>query len=138
MQVPTSSELLKDPEVQRALDEAWADSLADDPARRQQEGGWIYCETTRGEIVTKRASAGNQMEMDLGSPPDVPGFLVVGTFHTHPNPTAEGWRAGPSELDKQTAGSAGVPFLIRADNGDYCASPDSRRGGMVGNPGYPT
>jgi len=138
MQAPTSTELLKNPEVQRALEQAWADSLADDPALRHEEGGWIFCEVAKGAIMTKRAPSGKRAGMDLGSPPIEPGFMVVGTFHTHPNPTADGWRSGPSELDKQTAQAAGVPFLIRADDGDYSTGPDSRRGGMAGNPGYPT
>jgi hypothetical protein len=65
------------------------------------------------------------------------GAVVVGTFHTHPNPTAEGWYGGPSTTDQNSANHTGVPWLIRADDGDYWTGPVFRRGGLAGGPGYP-
>lgn len=55
---------------------------------------------TSGEITIRRAAAGFQSELNLGSPPHVTGHVVVGVFHTHPNPSAEGWEPGPSEADR--------------------------------------
>ncbi len=75
--------------------------------------------------------------LDLSTPPLVPDSVVVATFHTHPNPSAEGWEPGPSAADTQSAWIFGVPCLIRADNGVYLTGPDSRRGGLTGAPGYP-
>ena len=52
----------------------------------------------------------------------------MGTFHTHPNPASEGWETGPSTQDGAAAAYSGVPWLIRAEDGDHLAGPDSRRG----------
>jgi hypothetical protein len=106
-QAPTTAELLGDPVVQQAMEQAWADSLPDDPAHRHEEGGWIYIDTTTAQITVRRAPAGSQAELDLNHPPQVPGCVVVGTFHTHPNPTAEGWYSGPSITDMNSAGDSG-------------------------------
>jgi hypothetical protein len=137
MQAPTSDELLKDPTVLRVLDEAWTDSLVNDPAQRHEEGGWIYCDTTTGAIITRRAPSGEHAELDVSSPPSVAGSVVVGTFHTHPNPSAEGWDSGPSDQDTKSASLLGVPCFIRADDGIHSTGPESRRGGMTGHPGFP-
>ena len=51
---------------------------------------------TTGEIVARRAPAGGQADLDLTAPPVVFGSVVVATFHTHPNPTSDGWETGPS------------------------------------------
>jgi hypothetical protein len=64
--------------------------------------------------------------------------VVVGKFHTHPNPTAEGWDPGPSPGDQQVDAIHGVPDLIRAEDGIHVSGPDSRRGGLGGGPGYPS
>ena len=134
----TVAELLNRANVQLALDEAWADSDAADPAKRHEEGGWIYQNTTTREITTRRAQSGGQASIDLNDLPLVPGCVVVGTFHTHPNPPAEGWEPGPSLGDVQSAQILGVPCIIRADDGVYTTGPDSRRGGLEGNPGFPS
>ena len=137
MQAPTASELLNDPVVQQAIESAWADSLVDDPQHRHEEGGWIYFDPASRAITVRRAATGTRAELDLDTPPLVSGLVLVATFHTHPNPSAEGWQPGPSEDDEQFAWSAGVPWLIRADDGCHSAGPDSRRDGLAGNPGYP-
>src|SRR5262245_16124158 len=114
MQAPTISELLNEPIVQQVLEQAWTDSLPHDPAQRHEEGGWIYFDTTTGAISVQRAPAGARAALDLTSPPVVPGSVVVATFHTHPNPSAEGWEPGPSAADTQSAWLLGVPCLIRS------------------------
>ncbi|MDH3717696.1 MAG: hypothetical protein OES79_06190 [Planctomycetota bacterium] len=122
----------------RALDEAWADSQVDDPQRRHEEGGWIYLDPATGEITTRRAPAGGQATIDLSDPPIVDGNFLVGKFHTHPNPSLDGWYTGPSISDQVIDERHGVPDLIRADDGIHLSGPESRRGGLTGGPGYPS
>lgn len=137
MQAPSGKELLNQLIVREALDQAWHDSQPDDPTQRHEEGGWIYLDMTSGEIMVRRARSGGQALMDLAQPPIVPGALVVAKFHTHPNPTAEGWEPGPSDSDLRTDTIHGVPDLIRADDGVHFSGPDRRDGGLQGKPGYP-
>ena len=68
-QAPTAQELMADPGVQHALDQAWNDSLAADPAQRHEEGGWIYLDPASGVITVARASPGSNRFLDLGNPP---------------------------------------------------------------------
>ena len=137
MQAPTVANLLKDPIVRQALEQAWMDSLPADPAQRHEEGGWVFADTTTGAISVQRPPAGVRASLDLNTPPIVPDAVVVATFHTHPNPSAEGWNPGPSAADTRSAWLFGVPCLIRADDGVHTTGPDSRRGGLAGGPGYP-
>jgi hypothetical protein len=137
MHALTTAELLAHPLVQAALDQAWLDSLPQDAARRHEEGGWVYMDTTTGTISIQRAAVGSRAVLDLNSPPVVVGGVVVATFHTHPNPITDGWEPGPSASDTLSATLLGVPCLIRAEDGIHTTGPDSRRGGLVGNPGFP-
>ena len=134
---PTASELLASAQVIQALGEAWADSRVNDPTDRHEEGGWIYLDLSTGVIQTRRAPAGTRSRLSLANPPLLPNHVIVGTFHTHPNPAAEGWETGPSIQDERAAKYSGVPWLIRAEDGDHSTGPDSRRGGLGGGPGYP-
>jgi hypothetical protein len=134
---PTASELLAHPAVIGAMDEAWADSQADDPDDRHEEGGWIYMDLTTGTIVIRRAPAGTRSRLSLANPPLMPNHMIVGTFHTHPNPASEGWATEPSTQDELAARHTGVPWLIRAEEGNHSTGPDSRRGGIGGGAGYP-
>jgi hypothetical protein len=137
-QAPTADELLQDSTVIQEMEQAWLDSLPNDPANRHEEGGWIYMDLTTGKITTLRAPRGVLAEVDLGNPPHVTGSVIVGTFHTHPNPSGSGrWKAGPSRSDMTASSLSGVPWLIRADNGYYWTGPNIRRGGLTGSPGYP-
>lgn len=138
MDAPTALELLAQPLVQQALDGAWVNSCPLHPDNRHEEGGWIYLNPTTGEIRVERATSGSQAAIDLNNPPIPMGFLVVGKFHTHPNPAAEGWVTGPSQTDLNTDAFHGVPDLIRAEDGIHLSGPDRRRGGLVGDPGYPS
>lgn len=137
MEAPSVQELANHPVVQEALEGAWKDSLVDDPERRHEEGGWIYCDATTMSISIQRAASGERALLNLNSPPIVAGSVVVGTFHTHPNPAADGWETGPSPGDEQSAWILGVPCIIRAEDGIHATGPDSRRGGLSGEPGYP-
>ncbi len=94
-------------------------------------------DNTTGTVVVRRAPAGGQTTLDLNTPLVVPGAMVVATFHTHPNPSADGWEPGPSAADTRSAWLLGVPCLIRADDGIHTIGPLSRRGGLTGGPGYP-
>ena len=140
---PTAAELQKNKTVKKEIDKAWKDSKPGDPKLRHEEGGWIYRDSKTGAITTKRQAAGAQAGIVLSSPPTVKGSVVVGKFHTHPNPTSEGWKPGPSGSVGAAGGDItvdakhGVPDLIRADNGDYVSGPDSRRGGLGGGHGFP-
>jgi hypothetical protein len=134
---PSKGDLLSDPTVQATMEQAWIDSDAADPARRHEEGGWIYMDTSSGTLETRRAPSGAGDSIDLGIPPAIDGSVIVGTFHTHPNPIAEGWEPGPSMDDAIAAMFSGVPWLIRAEDGYHVIGPEMRRGGLTGNPGYP-
>jgi hypothetical protein len=90
-----------------------------------------------GQLVTRPALSGAQFNIDLNNPPVVAGSTVVGIFHTHPNPSSEGWSAGPSASDQACDARDGIPDLIRADDGIHLSGPPSRRGGLAGGPGYP-
>jgi hypothetical protein len=137
MPAPTISELLQAPIVRQALEEAWLDSEPADALRRHEEGGWVYADTSSGALSVRRAPPGAQAMLNLSAPPFIPGSVIVATFHTHPNPTAEGWNPRPSDADTRSATLLGVPCIVRADDGVYTTGPDSRRGGLQGNPGYP-
>lgn len=134
---PTAAELLVDRGVVQAIEQAWIDSQPTDPLRRHEEGGWIYIDAANGQISVVRQTPGGQAAIDLSAPPMVSGLIVVGKFHTHPNPSAEGWNPGPSAQDQFVDAIHGVPDLIRADDGYHVSGPDSRRGGLAGGPGFP-
>ena len=136
LKAPTAAELRDHPIVRRALVQAWADSLPASLVHRHEEGGWIYMNIATGEIAVERAASGSQALLDLNNPTHFIDSVVVGKFHTHPNPTDKGWESGPSETDRRTDAFHGVPDLIRADNGVYVSGPDSRNGGLQGGPGY--
>lgn len=91
-----------------------------------------------GEITTRRAPGGGQAVINLNNPPIVGRHVLVGKFHTHPNPSSEGWYTGPSTSDHTIDQRHGVPDLIRADDGIHLSGPESRRGGLAGGPGFPS
>jgi hypothetical protein len=136
-QPPTAVDLLNDPTVLAAMAQAWIDSLPADPQLRHEEGGWVYTDLSTGATTTARAPSGLQSVLDLGDPPLFPGAVVVGTFHTHPNPMSEGWDPKPSATDTASANFSGVPWLILAEDGYHWTGPPSRRNGLGGGPGYP-
>jgi len=134
---PTIDELAANPVVLAALDAAWADSQPADPGARHEEGGWVYFDPVTGTTEVRRAATGDQAILDLSDPPELAGYFVVATFHTHPNPAAEGWDTGPSRADTDSAFDLGVPCIIRAEDGIHTTGPVARRGDLTGNPGFP-
>ena len=137
LKAPTTAELLNNVLVKQALEEAWVNSQSADPADRHEEGGWIYMDLNTGELTIRRAPAGQTAQIEIGNPPLLPGCIIVATFHTHPNPTAQGWNSGPSDADEFVHAQVGVPGLIRADDGVHVVGPASRRGGLAGGLGFP-
>jgi hypothetical protein len=134
---PTAAELLQNPLVKQSLDQAWQESQPNDPVQRHEEGGWIYMDMTSGAITVQRARPGLADMIFLDPPPVVLCSVIVGIFHTHPNPTSEGWYPGPSPLDEEFDEAHGVPDLIVTDQGVLVNGPDVRRGGLSGPAGFP-
>ena len=76
-------------------------------------------ELATGLLHTERAPRGIGDAIDLNKPPLVSGSAVVGKFHTHPNPAAEGWVTGPSPDDLIVdlfAGSAAMAHAVMLQN----------------------
>ncbi len=74
----------------------------DSPGPSDTGGAWNYA-----------AAAGRQPEVNVADPAHVSGHIVVGVFHTRPNPSQEGWELGPSEADRYADDRDGVRDLIR-------------------------
>ena len=87
---PTADELMQNPVVQKALLDAWNEQPAN-AARRHEEGGWIYMDISNGKITVERAFQGSHHRIDLTQPVVILMSVVVAKFHTHPNPSSEGW-----------------------------------------------
>lgn len=138
---PYISELLAVPLVQRALEEAWRDTRADDSAHGNpnaiEQGGWIYINLLGGQVTVRRAPAHSFNEIGLEPPDIVPGSVVVGTFHTHPMDPF----TGPSDYDSLLAGQYGVPGIVLGRNGDVrIVGPEQREGDWgraASQPGFP-
>jgi hypothetical protein len=137
MDAPTASELQANPVVQAAFAAAWADSFPDDPARRHEEGGYIYMNPTTGKVVIRRALPGGLDYIDLSFPPDLLGAYVVATYHTHAIPPRGPITAEPSEDDRFHAVDSGVPWFVISHEGVFVTGPDRRVGGLTGPNGYP-
>jgi len=117
-------QLLNNPIVNNAMRSAYTDSHVGTPNAKEQ-GGTIF-ETSAGRFKVIRWNSGiaNQIQ-----PLYVPygasrPFLVVGSFHTHPNPNVvAGWRQEPSEADLRWFGanrpSAGNIHFVIAYNRIY-------------------
>ena len=134
---PTAEDLIRDPFVRQVLQQAWIDSLPDDPVRRHEEGGWIYMNVTFGHLTALRAQRGEQQTIDLNLPDVMLYSVVVAKFHTHPHPTLEGWDPGPSQSDEEIDEKHGVPDLIVTYQGVYVSGPQTLRGGLAGITGFP-
>lgn len=134
---PTVDEIVAASIFAAELEAAWVDSLPADPARRHEEGGWVYYSATEPLFRVIRAGSGGRAFLDLDEPPELNGYFVVATYHTHPNPASEGWGTGPSHADTESAHILGVPCIIRAEDGIHTTGPPARRGGLTGNAGFP-
>ena len=137
MDAPTADELRANPVVQAAFVAAWADSFPDDPVLRHEEGGYIYMNPTTGGVTTRRALPGGRDYIDLSFPPNVPGALLVATYHTHAIPPHGTIVAEPSDVDHELAVGSGIPWFVISHEGVFVTGPERRVGGLTGPPGYP-
>ena len=137
MEAPSATELLADATVQQAFAAAWADSFADDPQMRHEEGGFIYYNPTTRTIAIRRTRPGHRSEIDLSYPPMVRDCYLIGIFHTHPNSAASGFMPDPSRADHKLADGAGIPFFTIHEDQTYVIGPERRVGGCCGPAGYP-
>src|SRR5262245_60225100 len=136
LQAPTGTELSNNSIVVAAINQSWADSQVASATDRHEEGGWIYMDTNSGAITTRRAPRGQGASINLWNPPEVSGSVVVGNWHTHPNPTSEGWVPGPSGADLTNQGQRKVPGIVKADDGLHVFGA-TRRASLSGNAGFP-
>ncbi|MCO4770088.1 MAG: DUF4157 domain-containing protein [Deltaproteobacteria bacterium] len=131
--IPGAGQLLGDGAVKGAMESGWAKSnpFPGDPAKRHEEGGWFYLNLLSGSISVV-ATSGKQASIDLGAAPEVGDSVLVGYFHTHPNPSTEPdesgkqWKADPSPADLGIAAAFEVPAFIRADVGVIAYGPGQR------------
>ena len=117
MILPHVNELIERQEVLAAIEQAWIESKPDDLAERHEVGGWIYFNPVTGEIAIRTTTSGKQTKINLGNPLAIADFVLVAAYHTHPNPSDEGWLTGPSPKDFLVQRRLGVPGIIRAEDG---------------------
>jgi hypothetical protein len=96
----TAKAVLANPEVRRALQQAWIDSNPG-VSGRHEEGGFIVRDTD-GTLSVRRWQKGLQDTIQV--PPHgncvFDGLEIVASFHTHPN-TGGDYLQEPSETDKR-------------------------------------
>lgn len=118
IQPPTAEDLRYHyPTIILAIEDAWTDTVA----YGLEEGGWIYQNTTTGELKVVRVKRGTDIKIDVPFPEPEEGWRAVGFFHTHPpkdDDTKHKWKWGPSDIDTDPNNSLGVPELVR-DKKDY-------------------
>ncbi|MGH9944051.1 MAG: Mov34/MPN/PAD-1 family protein, partial [Pyrinomonadaceae bacterium] len=121
---PTVKDLLKDPLVKNALNQAWSDSQTG-TKNYHEEGGWIYANNNNNSLTIIRAAPGtsNSMpSMRTDMTPMVLGSRLVAWFHTHPRGTPS-----PSEADKRVTKALGVPGITKYNrNGTFTIGPNRR------------
>ena len=116
---------IDDPNVRAAMTQAWADSQADDPANRHEEGGYIV-RNEDGSYGVERWPRGAGASI---TPPlrdadgSYNGRQVLGEFHTHPNPpvdeTGRVWTQGGHEGDWNGIAAENYPgdsYIISGDS----------------------
>ena len=131
--MPGAGQIQGDGAVSGAMEGAWTKSspFPNDIESRHEEGGWIYVNVFSGTISVV-ATSGGKASIDLGGAPEVGDSVLVGYFHTHPNPSKEPdetgrkWKAEPSPADMALAGAFEVPAFIRADTGVIAYGPSQR------------
>ena len=92
-------------EIRDAIERAWNDSAGDDPLNRHEEGGYIV-RNGDGSLGVERwpKGAGAFIEPSpRAADGTYNGKVVLGEFHTHPNPQVDEngktWLEGPSPGD---------------------------------------
>jgi RHS repeat-associated protein len=132
---PTAKELMKNPEVKKALSDAWEASNNDfrKTLRYREHGGWIYMNTKTGKISVRLATPGafedvaGYVGMNLNHPPAVADSIVVGDFHTHPRPDSK--QSMPSPDDIAGENRRNVPGLIQFGPGNQTRAYGPNRAG---------
>ncbi len=128
----TVNDVLRDPRVQEALDQAWRDSMegTDD---EHEEGGYIQ-QCRNENVITHEVTYFTQVlrwprgDIESSAPSYDPrqdsSCRTVATFHTHPGPAAgepgdDGYgNDRPSGEDYLAAANDGLPGIIRYGTGD--------------------
>ena len=116
-----------------AMEAAWGASspFPGDPKSRHEEGGWFYMNLLTGSISVA-TTKGDQSSINLGGAPEQADSVVVGYFHTHPNPSTQPdengvvWQGGPSSSDLGLAAAIEVPAFVRSDTGITAYGPGQR------------
>jgi len=137
-QAPTGKELSENSVVKSACDTAWAASNSDakNPNDWRENGGYIFMNLISGEISISTVPPGNWGRLDLPSPDlkTIPAnTIVVGIFHTHPNPDAP-QVCEDHDIDKSKVD--GVPDVVRGPKGPFPCGVE-RRLHLAGARSYP-
>jgi hypothetical protein len=157
VQFPSYSQIVGDPAVQTATDDAWCNTLNDctsNPNQRREHGFWIrlntlsdayeFSSTKHGDWCKPEDGAG----VDIGSRPsddpprpspnDPGATYYLASFHTHtstefrtiPSLVGSVRPIGPSDPDKQTDTADDVPGVVY----DYTESPAGSVSIPMGHP----
>jgi hypothetical protein len=157
VQFPSYAEIVGDPAVKTAVDDAWCNTLNDctsNPNRRREHGFWIRLNTVSDAYEFSPTQYGDWCKpedgagVDIGSRPkddprnpspnDHGATYYVASFHTHtstefrtiPSLVGSVRPIGPSDPDKQTDTSDDVPGVVY----DYIQSPAGSGSIPMGHP----
>jgi hypothetical protein len=148
---PYLEEIMRDPQVVQALDQAWRETNADTiPVTAAcEQGGWIYMNLRTGRLTIRRQdnrlrrparpgqNQGGAFDISLDPCPTVNGSILVAYFHTHPSVPF----TGASDPDRALGGQHGVPGIVRGREGRYDFTGPERRAGDFRSaeryPGFP-
>ena len=119
-----AADVVRDPVVAAALDDAWRDSHEGSPDEHE-EGGFVFqCPTSNGyETRVQRWPAGTSAHGGVLRGPEPPvGCRAVAYFHTHPGGDTTGGDDGyenenPSDDDRNFASRYQIPGIFRWGNG---------------------
>jgi uncharacterized Zn-binding protein involved in type VI secretion len=117
--------LLSDPTVRAAIDQAWTDSNPNGPGAKMEHGFWIVQDNTTKALSIKEFPTGGSTNQRMipGPTPSDPNSTPVAFFHTHPNTSAEGYRQAPSGADQAFAINRNIPGILKAHDGMYYFGP---------------
>jgi hypothetical protein len=132
-EAPTAAELGQHPIVQAAFAAAWADSMAEDPVQRHEEGGYIYADAKGDVIVRSRETMADRFKHTTCSS----GLLPRGHVSHSSDTNRRGGNPDASPDDRECADDSGVPWFVISELGIASVGPDCRVGGMTGAGGYP-
>jgi len=121
---PTALEITNNPVVVAAIDEAWKDSQVASYENRHEEGGWIIQNILTGELKVHRAQPiPDRSSISIHNYiPWEDNWRIVGSFHTHPNPTKDEkgmtWNVyNPGQSDLNNPATSHIPCIIKHDKG---------------------